>query len=477
MKTKMPVMIIFAVTALILAAYVVQEPKRISDAEGRMLTVFSDIKIGEFVNGSMQDHFEDALKDQIVQRRMMIETVNAWKGFSRKQYNAAVAQINKVKNAATALFPTPEESEPAGLPPIRIASRQDIATGSKDNTDERSRGDSIVHETEVDVDENDAELSTGGSGYKLEPVGDRYRIQGTDYLTLYPWMENEAYKKAIRVKTNQINEMAERFPHVRIYVYYMTKAEDLNWFNESEQITNFDYADYVRSRLTDQVTFKKLIFSNLEDYMEASYKTDHHYNHKGAHRVYTEIHEMISQDFDLSPVKEPIKEHDFGNLQWIGSTGKSAGVKVNPDVFQAYEYDLGNYKSYLNNEPFSSNRLTSYLQGNIARSPSKDQYALFYASTSRHLVKHEFDGNEHNILFITDSNNRPMRDVLASHFKTMYMLEYTAMNDYDLDNIIKQNDIDIVLIAAQNRYWTDENIHRINNGKPYLFKGYPVNDQ
>ena len=476
MKTKLPVMIIFAITAVILAAYVVQEQKEISDAEGRMLAVFSDLRLKDFVSGGVQDHFEDALKDQIVQRRWMIETVNAWKGFNRKHYNTIYAQVNKVKNAAIALFPTSIESEPVGLPPIRIASRPETAAVIS-STDVPSNKGSIKHEAEAGEEDVMVQPAPAKHSYKLEPVGNRYRIQGTDYLTLYPWMENEAYKKAIRVKTNQINEMAEKFPDVHIYIYYMTKAEDLNWFNESEQVTNYDYAEYIQSRLSDQVTFRKMVFSDLEDYMEASYKTDHHYNHKGAHRAYTEIHEMIAQDFDLSPIKEPIKEHNFGDLQWTGSTGKSAGVKVDPDVFQAYEYDLGSYQSSLDNKPFTSNRLSMFSRGNIDRSPSKDQYAAFYASTNRHLVKHEFEENEHSILFISDSNNRPMRDVLASHFKTMIMLEYTAMNNFDLDEIIKQNDIDIVLIAAQNRYWTDENIHRINNGKPYLFKGYSISDQ
>lgn len=472
MVNKSTLVILLLLTVFLQSMYFIIGQAEISLAENRALAVFKPFNIQNFVKGDFQDELEQALKDQVFKRQFMIETVNLIKSENRKYVNYA---LDLYKNN---IFLADGETQEYNTEIIDNATSGTSATASNSSTTyQSSTSKSTTAKPTATVPKSTTVPSASSSTFKnwLVPVGNIYSMNDTDYLTRYPLLENTAYMQSIRIKGNQIKEMMSRHPAVKVYAYYLTKSEDLDWFNQSEKIKSFDYAAYVKANLSANVRFEKMVFTNMNEYMLASNKTDHHWNNQGSDRGYTEIYKMISQDFKLSDMKKPIKELDFNGLEWLGSKSGESGVKVTADKFKAYEYDLGPYQAYLGDEQKEIGDMQRYKYGDINRSASVDHYSKYYGSGEEGTsVKYVFNSNKYNLLLISDSNNKPLRRVLASHFNTTVILDYRALQKYDIDQVINTNKIDIVLFAAQCKYWADTNIAKINNGVLYTFKGYPV---
>ena len=303
--------------------------------------------------------------------------------------------------------------------------------------------------------------------YWLEPSGSVYKINGTNQLTYYPFLEKSAKKNNYKIFGNQISDFAKNNPGVKVYVYYINKTEDLNWFDKSEKIRTFDYAAYLQSFLSADVTYGEFELNSLADVEKYLYNTDHHWNHVGAQAGYTQIINMFREDFpEITEAKEPVKEEDWGmNLLWYGSKWKAGGgADVEPDSFKAYKYDLGSYKSFFGGSSRDIGLIEQYDSGNINTSVSFDHYVNYYGYENQLIrFKRINPENEINMLLVGDSNNRPIRRVLGSHFANFHFIEKRLMHNYNLDDYVQKNDIDLVLFLGESDFWEQ---HRI--------AGYPT---
>lgn len=303
----------------------------------------------------------------------------------------------------------------------------------------------------------------------LVPAGSVYKINGTNQLTYYPFLERGPKKANYKIFANQISDFADKNPNIKVYAYYINKTEDLNWFDKSEKIRTFDYADYLKSFLSGKVKFDELEINKFSEMKKYLYETDHHWNHVGGHKGYTEIIDMIREDFDdVLPAKEPIKEEDFGkDLKWYGSKWKAAGgiYDVLPDSFKVYKYDLGSYKPFFGGSQRDISLEKQYDRGSINEDPMFDHYVQYYGYESQ-IIQYTFTKPEskYNFLLIGDSNNRPIRKVLASHFSNFYFIEKRILNQYNIDDFVKENNIDIVLFLGESDFW-----------EMYKLRGYPNN--
>lgn len=287
--------------------------------------------------------------------------------------------------------------------------------------------------------------------FTLDPAGNVYKINGTDYLSYYPTLEESDIKNKAQEFAFQVNTIVKRHPDVRFYAYYVTKTEDLTWFNESEGISVFDYSAYIDSLLSDKIKYDKLDIETFEDLQTYLFKTDHHWTPIGGHQGYLDIWAMMRDDFGLSPAKVPVATVDFGkSIQWYGSkyNKSGGGITVSPDSFKIYKYDLGAYKSYMGGKEKDIGLEAQYHSGVYSRDINYQHYRYYYGNEEG-LLKFEFPGNTYNCLMIGDSNNRPVRKLLASHFSNFYYIDKTILNQYAIDKFILDNDIDAVVILGQ----------------------------
>ncbi|MPN06484.1 hypothetical protein SDC9_153740 [bioreactor metagenome] len=66
------------------------------------------------------------------------------------------------------------------------------------------------------------------------------------------------------------------------------------------------------------------------------------------------------------------------------------------------------------------------------------------------MVRFEFNQPERpNLLILSDSQGRPIRKLLASHFNRTIYLDDAQTNRLDLNSVIQENDIDVVVFVGQ----------------------------
>jgi hypothetical protein len=112
--------------------------------------------------------------------------------------------------------------------------------------------------------------------------------------------------------------------------------------------------------------------------------------------------------------------------------------------------------------------------GEINKSKYHDHYIHFYGraydvtgkeyADSEHcfVIKSKNNGAQHSLLMVCDSTQRPMRDVLATHFKNVVTLDYRIIPYVPIDYLIETYDIDTILCGGQTFAWS--------GSSQYLFK-------
>ncbi|HWP51829.1 MAG TPA: hypothetical protein VN626_09050 [Clostridia bacterium] len=281
-----------------------------------------------------------------------------------------------------------------------------------------------------------------------------YRLNDTDYLISKPDEENDNIKTAISNRANELIALKHENPQVRFYTYFITRATNCNWYSRTEGIFAYDYAAYFKSLLINSnITCGEFAISNLKDYMETGYKLDFHLNHIGSYRAYRDIYQMFTKDITMTPMKQPLREVDYDNLLTVGQTitdPVSADIpQTAMDIFKTYQFDYGSYTSYVDDKQVILGMEEEYSQGQINRDPTFQHLFSFYGGQSG-VIRLEFDQPERpNLLMLSDSQGRPFRKLLASHFNRTIYLDPQQTNSVDINQVITENDIDVVLLVGQ----------------------------
>ena len=277
-----------------------------------------------------------------------------------------------------------------------------------------------------------------------------YRFDGSDYIILQPIEEYDFIKDEMATRANELNLLSESNPDVLFYAYYVNRPSNMDWYMEAG-FRAYDYASFFAQKLQwSNIHFGEFTIYDADDFMEYFYKLDHHQNHRGSQRSYEEVYEMLSADLALSPMKTPVSERDYGDLRIsYYNTAELNPSREEMDIFQTYEYDLGEYSEYVNGKKMVLGLEREYADGEITDDPYFLHQLAFYGGQTP-IVTIEFDNPEgKNLLLLADSQGRPIRKLLASHFKTTYHLDRLQTNEEDLDAFIKEHNIDVVLIMGQ----------------------------
>ena len=281
-----------------------------------------------------------------------------------------------------------------------------------------------------------------------------YRLNDTDYLIARPDEESANIKTAMNNRVNGLKALNQQNPQVRFYTYFINRATNCNWYGRTAGIFAYDYAAYFKSLLADSsITSGAFTLNSLGDYMETGYKLDFHLNHIGAYRAYRELYQLLARDMPMTPMKQPLREVDYNNLRTIGQTIKDpANTDISEsamDIFKTYKFNYGSFTAYVDDRQVILGMEEEYDQGQINRDPAFQHLFSFYGGQAG-VVRFEFNQPERpNLLMLSDSQGRPIRKLLASHFNRTIYLDDVQTNSLDLSRIIQENDIDAVVLVGQ----------------------------
>ena len=110
--------------------------------------------------------------------------------------------------------------------------------------------------------------------YILHPVGNYELIENTGYITIRP-STNPMDTKAVQERVDQLERLHETYPELKMYVYYISQAFDMPWFNSYLGTAAADHYQEIVDAIPAYVRSNHLVYKDLDDYMDIHYKTDH----------------------------------------------------------------------------------------------------------------------------------------------------------------------------------------------------------
>lgn len=282
-----------------------------------------------------------------------------------------------------------------------------------------------------------------------------FKLEGSDYLIARPDEEIENNKIAVANRAKELLALKQQNPEVRFYTYFINRATNCNWYGSTEGIFAYDYAAYFQSQLGggSGIACGEFTLTNLQDYMDTGYKLDFHLNHIGAYRAYQSIYAMLAKNMDMTPILTPVREVDYDNLRTIGQTIKDPDnaeiPEENMDIFKTYQFNYGDFTSYVNDKKMTIGMEEEYGKGQFSRAPAFQHLFSFYGGQTG-VIRFEFHQPDRpNLLILSDSQGRPIRKLLASHFNRTIYLDDVQTNSLDLDQVIADNEIDVVVFVGQ----------------------------
>ena len=280
-----------------------------------------------------------------------------------------------------------------------------------------------------------------------------YRIEDTDFFMIKPLGVNRDTQSGLKNGTNFLNDLAAKNGDVDFYAYYITRAEDYNWYSGYDF---FDYPGYVEKAFSDSglVKFGCFKLADLSDYFATGYKTDFHVNNRGSHRIYQEIYAMLSEKENLSPQAELLTELS-GGWKMVGdlfSNEAYMAASLTPqqmDDFRAYVYSIPEYKSFIYDTETKLGMEEEYAANEIPDTPRFGHQFIYYGGQTGEIRLEFNQPDKKNLLIISDSQGRPSRLPIASHFNTTVYLDDFQVRRLDVNEIIDKYDIDVVLFMGQ----------------------------
>lgn len=314
--------------------------------------------------------------------------------------------------------------------------------------------------------------------YILHSIGNYELIEDTGYITVRPSID-PMDPGTVQQRISQLERLHANYPDLLMYTYFVSQAFDMPWFNDCIGATAADHYQEIEDAVPDYIRCGHLVYRDLDDYMNIHYKTDHHWNDRGADRGYQDIYSMMSRDISLSDLRRPTAENQVSktyDFKYLGSYGRSLGELYDGgyDEFSFFDYALPQREAAVI-DPDTLEELAvskiglydEYRHGEINKSIGTDHFIAMYGTAKDSAGKSYSDGvypfvirssegNGLNLLITGDSYDRAIRDALASHFDTTVYLDYRTLSKVPIDDIIERYHIDVMLISSHTSMWDSE---------------------
>lgn len=278
--------------------------------------------------------------------------------------------------------------------------------------------------------------------FKYKYLGKNVISINDDYLINDILTYDDEKIEICKSKAFNINEMDLRYPDVNTYVFFPTKLEETIDFKDNY---GAKYRESFLEQLNENISYSELKY--VDDYADYFYKTDFHWNGKGAYEAYKSIINMIGKDFDIGFPKnvKNIKTYDY---KWTGNIASEIGGNWSGENIVDIEVeDIGVYKYYINDKrsDYGKEKNSYQLYGNKTM---YSDYDFFYGSNYFE-KRFEFnDKTKPNLLVFCDSLSNVNQEWIASHFNTTIYIDLRA-NDgsFNLDEYINKYNIDIIMVS------------------------------
>lgn len=280
-----------------------------------------------------------------------------------------------------------------------------------------------------------------------------------DYLTGYPLIKNEGQKKGVERFIDHVNEMAEAHPNLHFYVFKPFRINESNWFDEDNGFTSYGqiYRNMMIEGFSDKVIYSDNQPETFEEYKEEYYKTDPHWNAYGTFEGYKDILKMFENHYGEMVPYEPVSEFCFENFNFYGQYGRNSAYLTSCDKFCDLNYDLPEYKTYVNGkeerydrkEEFKNNQMEEFYWNYI--------YSVYHGNDEAEVIFETNQNTGRNLLVFVDSYSSPIKHLIAAHFDKTYYIDPRINPGFDFESYLVENEItDVMWMGFYGSLYTDE---------------------
>lgn len=218
------------------------------------------------------------------------------------------------------------------------------------------------------------------------------------------------------------------------YYFYFVESDAVFDFKNNERIPVRENACAALHLAQERLSWFAL--DSYEEFVDQFYRTDHHWNYKGAYRGYRELHELLHiNEACLTPQQEVTLSRRLTGSK--ATHAGFAGMWEYPTVYQFSYPELGIEYGH---------------EAEILANPDTGSFSYdYFYGENEALV--EFDTGRperENILILGDSFDNAVLKLLASHFNKTYCVDmrFPDAQPFNIGSFAEEHDVDLVLIIA-----------------------------
>lgn len=284
-------------------------------------------------------------------------------------------------------------------------------------------------------------------------VSDNYYLLIDEHVYIQkPAILTDSLTQTTNLRLENYSELIQLFPNLNFYVFYLERMAFAPYnplsssFSEADSRRSFQY--FLENK-PEKLEVSYMLLENLEQHKEFFFRTDHHWNIRGAWHAYEIIFDMLSKtNPGISPKRELFEFVKLNDVAFCGSYALRTQYPCVPEQFEYARTNIPNYQTWVNGEKRIYGSAQKYFDGNFDSENYTNHYAEFYGYTTA-LVEYQFEntGNR-NLLIIGGSYTRAMQMYVASHYKTTYVIDLREYENFSLGEFIQSHKVDDVLIIG-----------------------------
>lgn len=254
---------------------------------------------------------------------------------------------------------------------------------------------------------------------------------------------NYLIEKPVKYSEENLKKQAEYFNKInsKKYIYFIEKDRSINFnfISDKDKVyenikNNFNAVGYDRFEL-----------NSFEQLKENFYQTDHHWNYKGSYKGYQEIINLLLGDKE--EVLEPIDTVEFDTI-FFGSADRKLQTKKSTEKFKVYKFEDLDRKIYINGEEKEYSNKNKYYEGIFNEKDYANHYAEYYGNDYAEVIFDFSNPSKENLLVLCTSYSNAVKELVASHFNKTFYIDLRHNKNFEVNNYIKQNNIDKVLLLG-----------------------------
>lgn len=208
--------------------------------------------------------------------------------------------------------------------------------------------------------------------------------------------------------------------------------------------------DYLISKMNiGKGNFGRFEINTFEEFSQHFRKTDHHWNHIGSYKAYTEIASLLGIEEELmQPAETRVLAGTYSGFKAFVAKLESISEKTEVHFFDYPEYGI----EYGNEDSYRAGELTDFV------------YAEFYGDDEGELIFNTNRPDRENLLVIGDSYDNAIIKLLASHYNRThaidlrYYLDENGDKGLNFTEYINKHEIAKVLFVGSDFLYGDSSL-------------------